>query len=123
MWSLLELDSLLSSAAHLGVPSSLQLDAFDLGLVTSDEFTNADVLEETYRLLGDNLRALVAADGGAQATATAAGDGAVLNGPSHPPLSAGAAAEPRPPLVVPVVTGFLGKVRAAGGREGEANCW
>lgn len=36
----------------------LQYDAFDIGFITTDDFTNADVLEATYpavahRLLGD----------------------------------------------------------------------
>ena len=35
--------------------SSLQYDAFDVGFITTDDFTNADILEATYPAVAKRL--------------------------------------------------------------------
>lgn len=36
--------------------SFLQYDAFDMGIITTDDFTNADILEATYPAVAKTLR-------------------------------------------------------------------
>lgn len=56
--------------------SVLQYDAFDIGFITTDDFTNADILEATFPAIAKRLH------------------GDWINDPA-----------------IPIVTGFLGKVR------------
>lgn len=37
-------------------PPFLQYDAFDIGFITTDDFTNADILEATYPAVAKGLR-------------------------------------------------------------------
>ena len=101
-----------------------QLDAFSIGLVTSDEFTNAEVQEETYALLGDHLRATALATspslgrsdaaGASSSSGSGSGSSAALSSGASAAVN-GAGASGAQAVVIPVITGFLGKVRGGGG--------
>ncbi|CAI5991942.1 unnamed protein product [Closterium sp. NIES-64] len=76
----------------LGVPSK-QFDAFHMGVITTDEFTNADVLDETYPAVADSLLSAYHA---------------------HRESAAGSADESSSRAFIPVVTGFLGRGKKTG---------
>lgn len=61
----------------------MQYDAFDLGIITTDEFTNAEILEETYSKVRHQLE----------------GD-----------LKKDLEEDPRRGVPLCIITGFLGKV-------------
>ncbi|CAI5495042.1 unnamed protein product [Closterium sp. Naga37s-1] len=78
----------------LGVPSK-QFDAFQMGVITTDEFTNADVLDETYPAVADSLLSAYNAHREAAAASDVdGGDGSRT--------------------FIPVVTGFLGRGKKMG---------
>ncbi|CAI5459611.1 unnamed protein product [Closterium sp. Yama58-4] len=76
----------------LGVPSK-QFDAFHMGVITTDEFTNADVLEETYPAVAESLLSAYDAH---RESAAASGDDSSSR------------------AFIPVVTGFLGRGKKTG---------
>ncbi|CAI5537219.1 unnamed protein product [Closterium sp. Naga37s-1] len=76
----------------LGVPSK-QFDAFHMGVITTDEFTNADVLDETYPTVANSLLSAYHAH---RESAAASGDDSSSR------------------AFIPVVTGFLGRGKKTG---------
>ncbi|CAI7815903.1 unnamed protein product [Closterium sp. NIES-54] len=76
----------------LGVPSK-QFDAFQMGVITTDEFTNADVLDETYPTVANSLLSAYHAH---RESAAASGDDSSSR------------------AFIPVVTGFLGRGKKTG---------
>ncbi|GJP35856.1 hypothetical protein CLOM_g20403 [Closterium sp. NIES-68] len=80
----------------LGIPAK-QFDAFRMGVITTDEFTNADVLDETYPAVAHTL--LSAYDAQHEAAAASSDDGSSADDSSK---------------FIPVVTGFLGRGKKTG---------